>query len=367
MRLCAAPRLHCLIARRRRAPPPATCPLPPPLAPRHRRAHLAAEQQRREEAESRLARAQENNTALARNNLRLQEQLARLRGEADVRQHEVGCLRAAAAARAHEAAAKLARLQAQLQRAAADREALLRHLAGKEEVVAYLEGRLAAELRRVHPAPAPVCPPSGAGRCEAGGCDATADPAPEAVEHSEVSADSVAAVGAAGKEQVQEEEEAPEADASGTSSSSGSPPMDQRAPAAQPGGHQHEAVDAVGDATVPDNPQGDTSPPTADVAPTADASPLQAGRPTLIASGSGNTAATLLRSSLRPRNSVSYMEPSLRSKLRQGDACTFGTAAEAAPAGSAGAKPRSRARTKPRPRFAGGGRRCAVLESMGPD
>lgn len=102
------------------------------------------EQQRRASAEGRLQRALENNGALARNNLRLQEQLARLRGEADVRQHEQGCQRAAAAARQSEAAAKLAALQERLQQAAADKAALLSQLAGKQQVIVDLQRKLAA-------------------------------------------------------------------------------------------------------------------------------------------------------------------------------------------------------------------------------
>lgn len=104
-----------------------------------------AEQQRRQEAEARLVRLQENNQALARSNGRLQEQLARLRGEADLRQHEDGCARAAAAVRAREAAACIARLQTALQRAAADRAALMQQLEGKQQVIAYLEGKLAQQ------------------------------------------------------------------------------------------------------------------------------------------------------------------------------------------------------------------------------
>lgn len=122
--------------------PTRRCPLPPPpLAACS--AALAAERRRREEAEAKLSRALENNTALARGNLRLQEQCARLRGEADLRQHEEGCQRAAAAAREQEVSAKLARLQALVRRGAEERETLLRQLAGKQEVIAYLEGKLA--------------------------------------------------------------------------------------------------------------------------------------------------------------------------------------------------------------------------------
>ena len=131
-----------LLHSRRCIPPP-----PPPLAACS--AALAAERRRREEAETKLSRALENNTALARSNLRLQEQCARLRGEADLRQHEEGCQRAAVAAREQEAAAKLARLQALVRRGAEEREALLRQLAGKQEVIAYLEGKLAERAAAV--------------------------------------------------------------------------------------------------------------------------------------------------------------------------------------------------------------------------
>jgi hypothetical protein len=97
---------------------------------------LDAERQARLEAETRLAshttRATENNTALARNNLRLQEQLARLRGEGDLMLHEAGCQRAAAAAKQREAAAQLSKLQTLLQRAAADKQALQKQLAAKQ-------------------------------------------------------------------------------------------------------------------------------------------------------------------------------------------------------------------------------------------
>lgn len=59
----------------------------------------------------------------------------------------------------------------------------------------------------------------------------------------------------------------------------------------------------------------------------------------------------MLRSSLRTRNSrTSYAEPSLRSKLRQGDPHTFGSA-EAGPAETGAGSGRPRARTKPRPLF----------------
>lgn len=117
----------------------------PPLAPR-RSAALAAERRRREETEAKLIRALENNGALARVNLRLQEQCARLRGEADLRQHEEGCQRTAAAVREREAAAKLARLQALVQQGEQERAALRRQLAGKQEVIAYLEGKLAERV-----------------------------------------------------------------------------------------------------------------------------------------------------------------------------------------------------------------------------
>lgn len=60
---------------------------------------------------------------------------------------------------------------------------------------------------------------------------------------------------------------------------------------------------------------------------------------------------TAPRSSLRARSSgVSYAEPSLRSKLRQGDPHTFGMVPASAAQQHASAQPH--ARTKPRPLFA---------------
>lgn len=62
----------------------------------------------------------------------LQEQLARLRGEADALAHEAGCQRAAAAARELLAAEELGRLRGRLQRAEAEQQALRKQLAAKQ-------------------------------------------------------------------------------------------------------------------------------------------------------------------------------------------------------------------------------------------
>lgn len=53
---------------------------------------------------------------------------------------------------------------------------------------------------------------------------------------------------------------------------------------------------------------------------------------------------------------VSYAEPSLRSKLRQGDPHTFGLAEAAAARAGGASSSQSRARTKPRHLFAAGGK-----------
>ncbi len=62
----------------------------------------------------------------------LQEQVARLRGEADVLAHDIGCQRASAAAREQLAAEELERLRARLQRCEAEQQALRKQLAAKQ-------------------------------------------------------------------------------------------------------------------------------------------------------------------------------------------------------------------------------------------
>ena len=341
-------------------------------AARLRRAQLAEERRLREEAESRLARALENNGALARSNLRLQEQLARLRGEADVQQHGAGCLRAAAAAREAEAATRLARLQAALARAAAEREALLRQLAGKQEVVAYLEGRLAAAATGPAERPANVTDAAAGGqaasRCESDSVVLTAcigaGPAAHrsaeadsqaAAEDSLASVDSVVggataegqqAVAVAQRREVKWTLSLGVGEASSGSPAAAAPQLECAASSgACPSEEEEEEQPFVSCGASPAPVQG---PPAAEV----EATPMQA--PPRAPS---DPATTVLRSSLRARNGVSYAEPSLRAKLRQGDAHTFAFGADpvAAGGGATGGRARGRARTKPRPRFSGHG------------
>ncbi|PRW33702.1 Kinetochore NDC80 [Chlorella sorokiniana] len=328
-------------------------------------AALAAERRRREEAESKLSRALENNTALARGNLRLQEQCARLRGEADLRQHDEGCQRAAAAAREQEVAAKLARLQALVRRGAEEREALQRQLAGKQEVIAYLEGKLAARAAAGGAAGSDSRGQLGASHSGAGEAAAGVKADGKAAQISGSAADSLeaAAPAPAGREPrqrvvplVPSEEE--EAQSVGEEASSGSP-------AELPPAGLQESGEAGGGAAAGSSRQGrgrkppaeaelkqtwqpkmPSPPAAADKTPAPNKKQQQSDR-----SSAASAPPTILRTSLRARNGISYAEPSLHRKLRQGDPFTFG-AAEAAAAGAG--KSRGRARTKPRPRFAAG-------------
>lgn len=384
---------------------PATAHSPPTTAAVRRpssacSAALAVERRRRQEAESKLSRALENNTALARGNLRLQEQCARLRGEADLRQHEEGCQRAAAAAREREAATKLARLQALVQRGAEEREALLRQLAGKQEVIAYLEGKLAARAAAGGMGGSGSGSGSGqlgAGPGAAGGVAAgqaaviaQASSKPAASGAAAADNQNAAAPAPAGQEPRQraplvasEEEEALSV---GEEASSGTPAEEESAACADGDdkgsrGTGAVAAEAQQQAALPSQPAARAGGSTATAG--VDATPLlqkqrQGDRnrrgedaryrmlsllltvqacADLIAwsappcCSAGVAPPTVQRTSLRARNSISYAEPTLSRKLRQGDPFTFG-AAEAAAAGAG--KQRGRARTKPRPRFAAG-------------
>lgn len=348
----------------RASPAPHRCrplPSPPP-----RSAALLAEQQRCSTAEGRLARALENNAALARNNLRLQEQLARLRGEAGVRQHEAGCTRAAAAARDAEAAAALARVQQALQRAAVERDALAKQLAGKLGVISYLEGRLAQAQHGASAAASDACEQTPGSAALLGSGDTVA----AGSSTSDGSAGSLVGVGGckgaavrppAGR--VSEREMAHEEEASTGSpaapaiadaaAAAGEEPLPGCTPAQQPLHAGRCAVEREG------APAGWRLPGRF----TCTCRPPPSPCPLPRSSSQAPPPATVLRSSLRSRNGVSYAEPSLRSKLRQGDHFTFG-AAEAAAAGGTVGRQHGRARTKPRPRFAppgmGGGSMVAL-------
>lgn len=371
---------------------PATAHSPPSACS----AALAVERRRRQEAESKLSRALENNTALARGNLRLQEQCARLRGEADLRQHEEGCQRAAAAAREREAAAKLARLQALVHQGAEEREALLRQLASKQEVISYLEGKLAE--RAAAGGMGGGGSTSGqlgagpAGGVAAGQAAMLAQASSKPAGSGAAAADSqdAAAPAPAGQEPRQraplvasEEEEALSV---GEEASSGTPAEEESAACADGDdkgsrGTGAVAAEAQQQAALPSQPAARAGGSTATAG--VDATPLlqkqrQGDRnrrgedaryrmlsllltvqacADLIAwsappcCSAGVAPPTVQRTSLRARNSISYAEPTLSRKLRQGDPFTFG-AAEAAAAGAG--KQRGRARTKPRPRFAAG-------------
>ncbi|KAL4419951.1 hypothetical protein ABPG75_007049 [Micractinium tetrahymenae] len=396
------------------------------------RALLAQEQERRRDAERRLAahaaRASENNTALARNNLRLQEQLARLRGEADALAHEAGCQRAAAAARDRLAAEELGRLRARLQRAEAEQQLLRKQLAAKQGIISYLESKVEQlQSRNKQPSLDAGALAAAAAECmkvgAAGAAAGTGDD--EAAAVSDSSSRGSLTVGDWAAAAAELEAQAPPCPASAAvvgecsdhgnmwvsargseGSSEGSEDgegLGQDPPAAAPAAQHLNGMARAGraaaqvvtpagiaqeepaaEATVTEDAvAGNASAPAAGAAaagPAAVTAAAAAPAPAAAAAAaiaaaiavaeevtpvrrpSGQAAepslepaGTVLRSSLRPRSSgVSYAEPSLRSKLRQGDAHTFGSV-DAATARANGSS-RLRARTKPRPLFAAGGK-----------
>lgn len=369
---------------------------------------LAQEQERRREAERRLAahaaRAAENNTALARKNLRLQEQLARLRGEADALAHEAGCQRAAAAARELLAAEELGRLRGRLQRAEAEQQALRKQLAAKQGIISYLESKLERLQDRDNQ------PSLGAGAVAAAVVErtdvASTGAAPvagrdEAVLVSDSSSRSSLTVGdwaaAAAELEAQELPYTAAVAAGGEGGSvrgSGSDGgseygegLGQGLGAAAPSVWRSNGKAQAGKARVRVAAfAAHTYEQPAVVAVAAAAADLEAVQEDALASDGGDSAlivplavtpaaavaeeatparrpsrpgaeasfepsGTAPRSSLRARSSgVSYAEPSLRSKLRQGDPHTFGMVPASAAQQQASAQPH--ARTKPRPLFA---------------